>query len=293
MPTKELALKGRLVSFVTDDGVRLNGFVHGGRKGGDCVINVHGMTGNFYGIRQMLLAEMLARKGIAFFSINTRGHDAVSSYRTEGGRVKGKRVKAGTNFERFEECVPDIKAAIGAARRMGFRGITLCGHSTGCQKVIYYQYRSGDKRVKSLILLGPADDYNIAKADLGKDFARIAKLAEGLVARGKGDETHELIPSGFSAQRFDSTVNLDRIEARILNYDGELKEFSRIRIPILAMFGTREEFAVKRVGTCLRILEGRTRSSNYRWHVVKGADHSFKGHERELAGRMVDWVRSL
>lgn len=288
MSVKDIALNGRLLSFVTSDGVRLNGFLHMGRRNGACIINVHGMTGNFYGIRQMHLAEMLGKRGISFLSINTRGHDAVSNYRTEGRR--SSRVRAGTNFERFEDCVPDIKAAVDIAKRMGFRDIILCGHSTGCQKILYYQYRSKDKRIKSLILLGPADDYNVARADLGRNFNKVAKLSRMMVARGKGNETHSLIPSGFSAQRFDSTVNLKRIEARILNYDGPLKEFASIKVPILAMFGTKEEFAVKRVRACLKILEGKSKSENYRWHVVKGANHSFKGREAELARLIARWA---
>lgn len=292
MKAQEMMLEGKLLSFVTSDGVRLNGFLFGGRNSRTCIINVHGMTGNFYGIRQMMLAQMIGRKGIAFFSINTRGHDAVSNYRIEKGK-RSTRVRAGTNFERFEESILDIKAAIDAAGKMGFRKIILCGHSTGCQKVTYYQYKSDDRRVRSLILLGPADDYNIAKMDLGRNFGKVAALSRRMVAKGKGDEQHRMIPSGLSAQRFDSTVNQRRIESRIFNYDGQLREFASIRIPILAIFGSREEFAAKSVNTYLKILGQKSKSVNYQWRIVRYADHSFKEYEDELAQHIVEWAKSL
>ncbi|MDE1822715.1 MAG: alpha/beta fold hydrolase [Candidatus Micrarchaeota archaeon] len=292
MKAKDMMIEGKLLSFLTSDGVRLNGFLFSGGSKRACIINVHGMTGNFYGIRQMLLAQMLGKRGVSFFSINTRGHDAVSNYRIEDGR-KSTRVRAGTNFERFEDCVFDIKAAIGVAERMGFRKIMLCGHSTGCQKIAYYQYKSKDRRVSSLILLGPADDYSIAKRDLGRNFGRVAALSRKMVSRGRGDELDRRIPSGFSAQRFDSTVNQRRIESRIFNYDGKLREFASIRIPILAIFGSKEEFAAKSVGTYLKILGRRTRSANYRPQIIRGADHSFKGHELELAQRIAEWAKQV
>ena len=102
---------------------------------------MHGL-GSVFSSGQPLIRELsvrLTRAGIGYFKFNTRGHDVVA------GRG---RTLAGAAFERFRDCVLDLRAVIAFARRRGYRRIVLAGHSTGANKVLLLR---GEDR-------GPAGD---------------------------------------------------------------------------------------------------------------------------------------
>lgn len=286
-------VSGRLVPFLAKDRSVLNGFLVGPNRSRKCMIYVHGMTGNFYGgTLQFSIAESIAREGFSLFSVNTRGHDAVSVIRRKKGRG-GERFMAGTDLERFEDSLLDIDAAIKKLKGLGFRKFILAGHSTGCQKVTYYQYKKRNRSVVGLLLLAPADDYAIQKRDLGRRFDGVVRMSKRLVKEGKGNEPTKLVPSHFSPRRFLSIADLKNAEARIFDYDGPLKEFERIEAPICAVFGKREEYAAKPVLEYLRILGRRTRSLDFVGVVVDGAGHSFRNHNDVLSDFVARWIRSM
>ena len=156
---------------------------------------MHGL-GSVFSSGQPLICELsvrLTRAGVGYFKFNTRGHDVVA------GRG---RTLAGAAFERFRDCVLDLRAVIAFARRRGYRRIVLAGHSTGANKVLYYAAKTADRRVTGLILLGPISDIageakRIGRRELGRRVARASRLA----ARDR----RALVPSawGFwSARRY-------------------------------------------------------------------------------------------
>lgn len=289
MSSMSLSKEGRIVRFLARDGVRLNGILFG-KGSGDCVIFVHGMESSLFTNTSFAFASA-SRRGSAFFTFNNRGNGSVSSFRKMTGRKK-TRIIAGTYLERFEDSVYDIEGAIDAMRRLGFRNFILCGHSTGCQKVMYYQYRKRDRRIKALVLLGPCDDYNMHRKRLGRKYAKVSGLCRRLAGERKGN-IFIGDASGFSAQRLDSVLNLGRVEARLLNYDGPLKEFGALTVPILAVFGSDEENVVKPVRKYLEILDIRSSSRRFRGLMIDGANHSFENREAELVGRVNEWIDEL
>ncbi len=284
--------EGRLIEFKAKDGSILNGFLTGPRKSRKCVIYVHGMTGNFYGSNlQFHIAKEISSSGYSLFTINTRGHDAVAVIK----RVKGSsrdRFVAGTDLEKFEESVLDIDAAILALKNLKFSEIVLAGHSTGCQKVAYYQYKKKSKEVKGIILLAPADDYAIQKKTLGNRFEHTIAFSRKMAKEGRGNEPNPKIPSHFSPNRFLSLTDPKRPESRIFNYDGDLKEFSSINIPICAAFGSREEYAVKPILQYLKILKSKTSSMSFTGVMVDGAGHSFRKQETMLSVFIRIWLET-
>lgn len=279
---------GRMVSVVTRDGFRIAGFLTGSRKDRYCIVYIHGMGSNFYRKRVLLLADYLSKRGISFLSLDTRGHDSAATVQKENGDSR----LIGTNFERFEESEFDIAAAIDALEGIGYDKVLLCGSSTGCQKSVYYQYRHKDRRVRGLILIGAGDDHNINRKELGKRFSGVAALCRKMLRERKGEMTNAMIPSGFSAQRFDSVANLKRVEARIFNYDGPMKEFGSLKVPVYAIFGSEEEYALKGVKEYLRIL-GERCSARFDSLIVKGGDHVLSGKEKELGAAIAKWTSSL
>ena len=83
--------------------------------------------------------------------------------------------------------------------------IYLAGHSTGCQKSVYYAIKKADRAVKGLILLAPISDYAAERMRNTKGtLLRATTVAQKLVKAGK---KHDLLPKNvwhgvIDAQRF-------------------------------------------------------------------------------------------
>ncbi|MBI4738936.1 DUF1749 domain-containing protein [Candidatus Woesearchaeota archaeon] len=295
-----LRIPGTLVEFKTDDGLLLHGFLVGASQAKTCIIYVHGMSGNFYRHQLPFVLSIAARKkGLGFFSMNTRGHDSAApiyyaknyTKRKRKNTKKKKKIIGGTNFEKFEDCVFDIRGAMGTLRKMGFRKFVLCGHSTGCQKIAFYQYKTRDRSVAGIILLAPADDYNAHRKNLGKKWKSVVNLCKALIKQGKGNETRKEIPGGFSARRYASIADLQRVESRIFNYDGRLREFSKITVPVFAMFGSEEQYADRPVKAYLSLLKEKTHSKRFDSAIVQKGNHSFVKRENEVAKLVTRWLQ--
>lgn len=282
---------GKVVRFLTEDDVRLNGLLFSkSRSEKSCIIYLHGMGGSIINGLALALAKGIGN-GISVFSFNNRGHDVVSSaWRFKG--KNGKRFLAGLNFEKFEDSVYDIAGAIDALSRLGYRRFILCGHSTGCQKAAYYQYKRKDRRVCAIVLLAPSDDYNFYIHQFGRKYKKLLAECRKLMRSGKGDAVPD--PDvGFSAQRLDSIINIDRVEARMFDYNGKLKEFGSITAPVLAIFGSDEEYKLMPVRRYLEILDVKSNSRRFRSIEIEGATHSFMGKEEELVKRVYEWLSEL
>ncbi|TAL47661.1 alpha/beta fold hydrolase [archaeon] len=282
----DFGINGKLVRFTTKDGMLLHGFITPASKK-KVLIYIPGFYSNFYDdFRFQHLAKELSSIGWSFFSANNRGHDAI----TDIPISDGKYVEGGTAYEKFENCLDDIKGAIDFVSRNGYSEIVLIGLSTGCQKIIYYQSRTGDKRVKGIILLGAVDDYNSFRNQLGKSYGKIIKTLKKM-------KKDELLPSkmvpGYlmTAGRFLSDADLKNPEARILNYDSEMEDFTKIKCPMIIAFGSKDQYLTKPVDEHFRILRNRTNSSDFRTLVINNTNHNFRGKEKELAKEIGRWLK--
>lgn len=264
--------KGELVEFYAKDGAQLHGFLV--RKSPkSIVVFIHGMDGNFYRSAPNKIKDGFVKKGFSVFLTNNRGHDLIAKVQFRTGKNLKRRI-IGTTFERFEDSVHDTRAAIDTMAKLGFKNIFLAGHSTGCQKSVYYLSKTRDKRVKGLILLSPTDDYNYFRKWLGRKWKRLVNLARKQVRAGKGDKLFTAFSGLMSANRFLSVSDLKNIESRLLKYDSDLVAFKKIKIPILALFGSRDDTFAKPINGLIKLLnEGK----NFRGEVVVGAEHNFFG----------------
>ena len=280
---------GELVKFDTRDGLRLEGFLVRSRPGNrKAILSVFGMVSNFFSSKryEALYAEA-AGGDIDLFLANNRGMGSVNGFHTTGKL----RQYIGTAREKFEECLFDIDAAARLLEELGYNEIILMGHSTGCQKVAYYCLKRKDPKVTGMILLAPCDDYNLAKkVELKGRFPEAVGVAKRMVREGRGiDLTPEWI-SYYTAKRFLSYADPRNVESRLFDYDSDLKEFGKITRPTLAVFGSEEENVTKPVREYMRILESRKGGKDFEWKIIKGANHSFDGKERELAKAVLKWA---
>ena len=179
-------MKTEFVRFETEDKLILQGLIYRPEtETKKAFLHVHGMGGNFYENRFLdFMAKGITSSSYAFFSINTRGHDLIADFPIAGGNEKYKRI--GDAYEKFEECLLDIKPAVDFLENNGFEEIVLCGHSLGSVKAVYYIVKTQDSRVKKLVLMSPPD--MVGLAEQGSDHNDLLSQAQKMVEEGRGEE---------------------------------------------------------------------------------------------------------
>jgi pimeloyl-ACP methyl ester carboxylesterase len=147
-----------------------------------------------------------------------------------------------------------------------------------------------------LILLSPADDLNYQIKKLGKNkFYEWLKIARRMTRAGKGKELMpaEVEPSYFSAKRYYEIYNTASIEGNLFNYEGKLRVLSKVKMPILAIFGSKEEFAAMPPRKMLRKLNHRFQHPASKTALIKDADHCFCMQEEEVEAVVAKWISHL
>lgn len=272
------AVDGSLVAFPAAGGRRgrmLDGFYRSSpKKNAPLLVFVHGMGSNFYrsALKKAFL-EAAPPLGLAVLSFNNRG------------------AERGTEDEKFRTCLADLDAVAEFGRRHGHRKWVFVGHSTGCQKIVFWQATRKHPVVAGLVLLGPADDYAVTRRDLGRRFEKKVAWAKRMAAQGKGDAPVTGLYERFTAARFLSLADLNHAEANVFRYGGALTQFRRVKCPVLAVFGGDEEFAALPPAEMLAILRQKTQSRDFDDWLIPGADHGFHGCEAELALAVCGWAR--
>ena len=269
-PAEDWSVNGALVAFPAVRGRNLrmlDGFYRPARlPNAPLLAFVHGMGSNFYrsALKKAFL-EIAPAMGFGILSFNNRG------------------AERGTEDERFSTCLHDLDAAAEYARRNGYKKLVFVGHSTGCQKIAYWQSKRRHPAVAGLVLLAPADDYAATRRDLGARFEKKVAWAQRMLSVGKADAPVTGLYERFTAERFLSVADRRATEANVFRYDGPLTHFRRVKCPVLAVFGEDEEFAVIPPAEMLGILRSKTQSLDFDDLLVPGANHSFKGCQADVA----------
>lgn len=282
-----------LTRIKTRDGVALEGIaVLPKKSSGRALIYLHGLDSRFSS-GQILIKELSERCracGIAYFKFNTRGHDAAS-----GGNPKSKKMYGG-GFEKFEECVFDIRAMVAFARKLGHRQIILAGHSTGANKALYYLCKTKDRSVKGLLLLGPVNDMAAGRKKFGVvGLTRGVALAEKLLKKS----SEALMPQSYgviSARRFLSMFLQGGAEDVFpyLNLTASWKELESVRIPVAVIFGTRDEYLNRPAREIIDIFRAHARwTKKFSGIIIEGAGHGFRKREKELAVAVIRSINGL
>ena len=289
---KNFLLPVLLTRIKTDDGIILDGIAILPRRQSDtALIWIHGLGSNFSHGQPLTkeLSRLCTNNQIAYFNFNTRGHDVVNRDTPSGKGLQG------AGFEKFEECVVDIRAMIRFARQHGYKKIILGGHSTGANKALYYLYQTRDRDVKGLILLGAVSDISAGRKKFGiAGHARGVTLAEALIRKNP----QALMPQSYgiiSAARFLSMFRPGETEDVFpyLDPTADWKELKSIRVPLAVIFGSRDEYMNQPTQKLIEIFRAHAPlSRSFSGVIIKGADHGFKGKEKELSQQIIHWVAS-
>ncbi|MBI4276534.1 alpha/beta fold hydrolase [Candidatus Uhrbacteria bacterium] len=282
-----------LQQIVTRDGIVLSGgVVFPTRKGKTAMILIHGLGGSFVSwfFRVEPLLRLCARRGVAVGSFANRGSGRVSALVTE--QFKKRRVFGGATFERFADCIHDIRAAIDFFARHGYRRIVLVGHSTGANKAVYYLWKTRDRRVKHLVLLGPLSDVVGEMQLRGRRLTGLLQKARAQVQRGRGDELFTpVLPSYlWSADRYLSLFTHGSSED-VFPYSvrrGNWRAVASIRAPLTVILGSNDQYLDRDASDVVQAFqEHATHTRQFRGIIIPEADHSFNGKEKELARALI------
>ena len=277
-----------LVRLKTRDGVWLDGVVtEPKRRSRTALVLVHGL-GSVFSSAPTLTQELSARlnaAAIGYFKFNTRGHDVVA---------RGGRRMAGAAYERFVDCVEDIRTVLAFVRQCGYRRVVLAGHSTGANKVLYYASRPRDRRITGIVLLGPVSDAAAEAKRLGwRELRRRVATAKRIARR----DPQGLVPRSWgywSARRYISLYCPGEVEDVFPYYRPGVRwtVLRAVRLPIAAIVGSRDEFLDRPAGELIAAFErNAVRARAFTGAVIPGARHSFQRRERELADMIVRWIR--
>ena len=291
-------MKTEFVRFFTDDNVELQGlyFAPSSARARAGVVHVHGLAGTFYENRFVdHVAKALVDRGYAFLTFNNRGHDYACDLlkkEDEGWTY----VDGGGAYEVFVDCVHDIDAALQVMQDQGVDRVCLLGHSSGANKVVFYQSRRKHEHVQGVILLSPNDDVGLHRHAVGEDFEELLQTARGMVAEGRGDH---LMPEGsFFAYPISADTYLaffgpesKRDTFPFRNPQAEFEELAAIACPLLILFGNVNEYVLQDLDETVALMERKAKaSSRVDTGIIDGAPHSYLGREQELSRVIGSWL---
>jgi alpha-beta hydrolase superfamily lysophospholipase len=255
---------------------------------------VHGLSSSAF---QTALAEVFVDNETSVITFSNRGHNKIAKiYRFDNTKKGYHSVVVGQAHEVFTECVDDIQGVINFARGVGVRDIYLAGHSTGCQKSVYYASCKGNQKyIKGLVLLAPISDYASAvKFDKNGQLAKATRIARNLVRKGK---KHELLPteaspSPIDAQRFLSLYTPESFE-EIFTYAQPKKNprvFKSIKTPMIVFLAENDEYGDRPAINIAKWFQKHTNSKRFSANIINNAMHSFQEKERTVANLVHAWI---
>jgi alpha-beta hydrolase superfamily lysophospholipase len=253
------------------------------------VLHIHGMCSDVFSSTGRLVSETANKNKLSSFIINTRGHGIVSSFTHRFEDGTSEYLTAGTAYEVFEDSTIDINAAINYLKTLGYRKFILSGHSTGCQKITYYQTQIQNKSVKALILLAPGDDLNMEKRDLGNKFQQVLKSAKQKINTKLLFGTRDF--GLLSAKRFYNLFKKTSIEGNLFNYTKKLEHLNQIKIPVLSLIGSEDPYFLDNQKAANNIKEN-LKNKKSQSKLIPG-NHSFYGCEVECARNIIEFLNKL
>ena len=282
----------------TEDNLELVGLLYEPDSQTDKVlVHVHGMAGNFYENKFLdYIAKTLTDNGIAFFAFNNRGCEYVKDL-TKIDEDKRYIVRIGDTYERFEDSVFDIRAAIDFVESKGFLEIHLSGHSLGGPKVAYYIAEGRDSRIKSVIFLSPADMVGLAKAD--KNFNRDISMANKMISEGKGEEIMPFVIWGDAHLTANTYISLSDENSKVAifnfyNPDDMLPVLGKILIPSITIMGKNDLALIIPIQEMMsRIKKAMISSFNVETNILGDADHGYNNYEQQLSDTINIWIQKM
>jgi alpha-beta hydrolase superfamily lysophospholipase len=285
----------RHVQIITPKRYVLDGLWFGPERPKTAVVFVHGLGANAFAHHNYLLP--LANRDTAVLFFSNRGHDGIAGIKKIKSSAKKGYVweQAGVAHEVFSDCLDDLQGAVDLVRKRGARHIFLVGHSTGCQKIVYYLSRRGrQKLVSGVVLLCPISDYASATHQDERKRRRAERAARRLV---RSKKPHELLPAHLwrgpiDAQRFLSLYTLNSKE-EIFTYAQWGKTphaLRKLRSSLIVILAGDDEYRDRPAEQIAAWFRANLRSRPTDIQIISGASHSFTGKEESVTRSIRRWI---
>ena len=257
-------------------------------------IFIHGLEGSVFS--QVVITQMLATNNAGVLSFNNRGANIISKvYQRNKKDVISHEI--GTAHEHFIDCVDDIDGAVAWASQLSPERIILLGHSTGCNKSVYYLSKRSNSIVKGVILLAPMSDFADTFAFTEpKIYNRAVATAKKMVAMGKGEEflPNNVWGQTLDAQRFLSLYTPES-EEEIFGYASGKKptRLQKIKVPLCVVLAENDKYADRPIVQISEWFYETLCEQNALVKVVASAPHNFSGTENEVKKIIVSWLSTI
>jgi len=273
-----------IITLVTEDSLQLDAILFGSPNAKVGFVFIHGLSSSAFSHTDILPGN----DNYISLYINNRGHDELTGIkRMTPETEKGYDwFPGGSAHEVFTDCVRDIQAGVDYLKGLGVRQIYLVGHSTGCQKSVYYLAQPNKEgAVSGVILICPMSDYAYALHTEGLEkLATATRYAQKMVEQGKQSA---LIPEGIwqepvDAQRFISLYTPDSAE-EIFTYGQPDKAptlLKKISIPLLVLIAENDEYADRSTSEIARWFEKHTNRSFTK--MIKSSPHGLTGKAEDV-----------
>jgi dienelactone hydrolase len=274
-----------IVWIESEDGIRLDGAVVRPTSSATkpvAVVQVRGFTGRSSHPVHVLLGRGLARHGYVSVTGNNRGWAF-----GETTSRRGEPVVIGGGWERFQEAPPDIGAWIDFAVGLGAGGGAPGAQQWLAQGGVYYQAQLQEPRVVALVCASGGG------GPVPQAPPEAVALAERMVAEGRG---MDLLPWGsyrgstLSAQSLLDRAPANRATLDVFGIHAPDAAISRIRSPVLAFYGSREDYGMPELE---HVRRAATAAPRVDIRIFEGADHAYTGQEQEVASGVAAWLDSV
>ena len=298
-----------LVEFETADNLFLPGLLYEPEKKSKkvaLVLHGNGSSSILYHVeKNNAFAESLNKEGIAYFPFNNRGAHLMKRFSRALENGEKEDVNCGSGYERIKDCILDIEGAVKFLQSQGYSEFYLIGYSTGANKILVYNYYRPQNPFSKFVLLGGGDDTGIYFQMAGsvKKLQSFLQKAKAKIESGQGEK---LVPKYMSVFPYSYQAYYD-----IANPDGDYntfpfwevlnklslskkelwREYKSLRKPTLVMYGGEDKYCYGKVAECVEILKKqKPKSTLFELKIIKGADHSFMEHAKELVGEVTDFL---
>lgn len=284
----------KVIQIETPKKYILDGLLLGSEKTKTVFIFMHGLGGSLFS--QMKLADSLVSKNNSVIVFNNRGFGTINRIKKINKKnFKGyENITAGFAHEIFTDCIDDIDGAVNYALKIGAKEIVLVGHSTGCQKSVYYLSKRKKSKVSGAVLLAPMSDFAdmFAFTEL-KKYKKLIDTAKSMV---KNNKSSELMPSNLwsiptDAQRFLSLFSPESTE-EIFSYASGKEPIilKSVKKPLLIVLAGNDEYKDRPITEIFSWFKNVLINKKNEIKIIDKAPHNFIDHVFELEGIIKKWL---
>ena len=275
------------VRCITNDEINLIGFLYECQSSTWNLL-IPGVDGNIMTNEFIdVIGNNLEKNGQNFLCCHHRGSYQMISSNPKDPKIVGKTI--GSMFERFDDCILDIKAWIEFAINSGAKKINLMAHSHGCNKLIYYLANEKDyiKYIDKLIFLSPLDLYTRMnnRRELKDLYNQADKIREekdycGFVCCGFFYKAAE----SFYDMMENPNINNFPMMSDISN---DFTLFNSINKKKYIIYGSDEKKYTNKIEDKKQYLDKNICDIK----IIDGASHIYQGKENELYDAIYEWIK--